>query len=66
MLIINARNTDCDSSSLVLRLPYELVVEILKSLPSVEGRDELFEKVKRAATRSNKLTALLRGVQCND
>lgn len=52
--------TDCDSNSLVLRLPYELVIEILKSLPNVEGRDELFEKVRRAATRSNKLTVLLK------
>lgn len=55
--------TDCDSSSLVLRIPYELVIEILKSLPNVEGRDEFLKKVKRAATRSNKLTALLKGVQ---
>lgn len=36
--------TDCDSSSLVLRIPYELVIEILKSLPNVEGRDEFLKK----------------------
>lgn len=50
--------TDCDSESIVIRMPYSLIVEILQNCNSPE-RDELLEKVKMAAHRSNKLTQML-------
>ena len=50
--------TDCNSESIVIRMPYSLIVEILKNCHSL-GCDELMEKVKVAAHRSNKLTQML-------
>ena len=50
--------TDCNSESIVIRMPYSLIVEILQNCDSPE-RGELLEKVKIAAHRSNKLTQLL-------
>lgn len=52
--------TDCDSNSIVIRMPYEMAVDILRYLPTSKGGGELLEKVKRAASRSNKLTKMLR------
>lgn len=50
--------TDCNSESIVIRMPYSLIVEILQNCHSSE-RDELMEKVKIAAHRSNILTQML-------
>lgn len=50
--------TDCNSESIVIRMPYSLIVEILQNCHSSE-RDELIKKVKIAAHRSNKLTQML-------
>lgn len=50
--------TDCNSESIVIRMPYSLIVEILQNCHSPEC-DELMEKVKVAAHRSNKLTQML-------
>ena len=50
--------TDCNSESIVIRMPYSLIVEILQNCDLPE-RDELMEKVKIAAHRSNKLTQML-------
>lgn len=50
--------TDCNSESIVIRMPYSLIVEILQNYHSPEC-DELMEKVKVAARRSNKLTQML-------
>ena len=54
--------TDCNSESIVIRMPYSLIVEILQNCDSPE-RDELLEKVKIAAHRSNKLTQMLSEIQ---
>ena len=50
--------TDCNSESIVVRMPYSLIVEILQNCHSLEC-DELMKKVKVAAHRSNKLTQML-------
>lgn len=50
--------TDCNSESIVIRMPYSLIVEILQNCHSPEC-DELMKKVKIAAHRSNKLTQML-------
>lgn len=50
--------TDCNSESIVIRMPYSLIAEILQNCHSPEC-DELMEKVKVAAHRSNKLTQML-------
>lgn len=54
--------TDCNSESIVIRMPYSLIVEILQNCSSSE-RGELLEKVKIAAHRSNKLTQMLSEIQ---
>lgn len=50
--------TDCNSESIVIRMPYSLIIEILQNCDLSE-RDELMEKVRIAAYRSHKLTQML-------
>ena len=50
--------TDCNSESIVIRMPYNMIVEILQNCDFSE-RDELLEKVSRASYRSSKLTHML-------
>lgn len=56
---------DCDSESIVVRMPYELIVEVLCTLPKSEDKDELVHWVTIASKRSNKLSKLLRKVGNN-
>ena len=51
--------TDCNSESIVIRVPYEMIVEILWLLPDSPERDELKKWVRLAAQKSNKLTEML-------
>lgn len=53
---------DCDSESIVVRIPYELIVEVLCTLPESEDKGELVYRVNIASKRSNKLSKLLRKV----
>ena len=50
--------TDCNSESIVIRMPYSMIVEILQNCDLSE-RDELLKKVRRASYRSSKLTQML-------
>ena len=50
--------TDCNSESIVIRMPYNMIIEILQNCNFSE-RDELLEKVRRASSRSSKLTHML-------
>ena len=50
--------TDCNSESIVIRMPYSMIVEILQNCDLSE-RDELLKKVRRASYRSGKLTHML-------
>lgn len=50
--------TDCSSESIVIRMPYSMIVEILQNCDLSE-RDELLKKVRRASYRSSKLTQML-------
>lgn len=52
--------TDCGSKSIVVRVPYEMIVKILKYLPHDRDYGVLLSKVKKAAQRSNKLNELLK------
>lgn len=52
--------TDCGSKSIVVRVPYEMVVKILKYLPQDEDYEALLGRVRKAAQRSNKLNELLK------
>lgn len=54
--------TDCDSESIVIRLPYELLVQIVKILPQTDMYSELRDRINIAAHRSNKLTRLLNDI----
>ena len=51
---------DCDSNSIVLRVPYELAVAMLKHLPRSEEKTKLMTLVTRAAQRSKLLSRLLK------
>lgn len=57
---------DCDSESIVVRMPYELIVEVLCTLSESEDKDELVYRVNIASKRSNKLSKLLRKVGIDD
>lgn len=57
---------DCDSESIVVRMPYELIVEVLCTLSESEDKDELVHRVTTASKRSNKLSKLLRKVGIDD
>lgn len=50
--------TDCNSESIVIRMPYKMIVEILQNCDLSE-RDALLKKVRRASSRSSKLTHML-------
>ena len=50
--------TDCSSESIVIRMPYKMIVEILQNCDLSE-RDELLKKVRRASSRSSNLTKML-------
>lgn len=50
--------TDCNSESIVIRMPYNMIIEILQNCNFSE-RDKLFEKVRMASSRSSKLTHML-------
>lgn len=52
--------TDCNSESIVVRLPYEMIVQIIQLLPVSSEQNELTERVRVAAHRSNKLTEMLK------
>ncbi|MBR1579764.1 MAG: hypothetical protein IJ668_04625 [Selenomonadaceae bacterium] len=51
---------DCNSQALVMRVPYELAVEMIKNCPECPDKNELANRVRAAAGRSRKLTELLR------
>ena len=51
---------DCNSESIVVRLPYEMIVQIIQLLPVSPEQEELVERVRVAAHRSNKLTEMLK------
>ena len=57
---------DCDSESIVVRMPYALIVEVLCTLPESEDKNELMKRVTTASKRSNKLSKLLRKVGIDD
>lgn len=50
--------TDCNSESIVIRMPYNMIIEILQNCNFSE-RDKLLEKVRMASSRSSKLTHML-------
>lgn len=52
--------TDCGSKSIVVRVPYEMIVKILKYLPQDNDYEALLSRVEKAAQRSNKLNGLLK------
>lgn len=56
--------TDCDSQSIVLRVPYEMAVDMLLTLPDTDDKEELKQKVITASARSKKLRELLEGAFC--
>ena len=56
--------TDCDSQSIVLRVPYEMVVDMLLTLPDTDDKEELKQRVITASARSKKLRELLEGAFC--
>ena len=50
--------TDCNSESIIIRMPYNMIIEILQNC-NLSERDKLLEKVRRASSRSSKLTHML-------
>ena len=55
---------DCNSESIVLRVPYAMAVDMLLTLPDTEDKNELKQRIITASARSNKLRDLLEGTFC--
>ena len=51
---------DCDSESLVMRVPYELAADLIANCPPSDDLKELREWLLRASARSKKLRASLK------
>ena len=50
---------DCATEHAVIRVPYNLLIDLLKNCPQSELRDDLFRITYRASSRSNKLRNML-------
>ena len=50
---------DCDSESAVIRVPYDLLIAMLKNCPGSPDYYDLIYKIHRASARSKKLHGLL-------
>ena len=50
---------DCATEHAVIRVPYNLLIDLLKNCPQSELRDDLFRITYRASSRSNKLRDML-------
>lgn len=59
---------DCDSGSVVMRVPYELAAQMLANCPPSDDREELLTWIIRAAARSKKFKAALKeeGINCDE
>lgn len=55
---------DCDSESIVIRMPYDMAVDMICVLPDTPDKKELQERVGRASSRSRKLRHLLDTSNC--
>ena len=51
---------DCDSQSVVLRVPYDLAVALLEHCPECDDKRELIRRVGITARRSAKFRELLK------
>lgn len=54
---------DCDSQSIIMRVPYSLAADMLKHCPSSPDKDELLKRVEIAARKSKSLRAALLAVK---
>lgn len=50
---------DCNSESVVLRLPYEIAVSMVKNLSDSDEKEEIIHWLRMAASRSKKFSKLL-------
>ena len=50
---------ECATEHAVIRVPYNLLIDLLKNCPQSELRDDLFRITYRASSRSNKLRNML-------
>lgn len=50
---------DCATEHAVIRVPYNLLIDLLKNCPQSDVRDDLYRITYRASSRSNKLRNML-------
>lgn len=53
---------DCDSQSIIMRVPYSLAADMLKHCPPSPDKDELLKRVEIAARKSKSLRAALTSI----
>ena len=53
---------DCDSESAVIRVPYELLIDMLKNCRESDDYFDLVYRIHRASARSSKLRKMLTGI----
>lgn len=57
---------DCDSESAVIRVPYELLIDMLKNCKESADYFDLVYRIHRASARSSKLRKMLTENLCGE
>ena len=58
--------TDCDSEDLVMRVPYNIAVQMVHTLPDSDAKKQLIDKMSIASRRSSKFAKMLRDAELRD
>ena len=55
--------TDCGSEDLVMRVPYNIAVQMVHTLPDSDAKKQLIDKMSIASRRSSKFAKMLRDAE---
>ena len=55
--------TDCGSEDLVMRVPYNIAVQMVQTLPDSDAKKQLIDKMSIASRMSSKFAKMLRDAE---
>ena len=58
--------TDCGSEDLVMRVPYNIAIQMVHTLPDSDAKKQLIDKMSIASRRSSKFAKMLRDAELRD
>ena len=58
--------TDCGSEDLVMRVPYNIAIQMVHTLPDSDAKKQLIDKMSIASRRSSKFAKMLRDAELMD